>query len=225
MQVGSKVLFALWLVALKVQIPKVHVEARLRVHGSNDHETALGRPVDGVAVLAVRRAHQLEAAQDVALLLGGKERHGSLGGHRSTAGSLTSGDDDETVSIGFPGKVNHGVLETVDNLDGHPLLAHPEDFEVGGQRLLGLGVTVDLDTDVGALGLPVQLDIGDVEQIPGSHDFLGRNAHHSHTRGVAAHFRGPEAQQLLVLLHPFALGRRRRPFKVHDSFDLDRRLA
>lgn len=213
------------LVALKVQIPEVHVEARLGVHGSNHDKTALGRPVDGVAVLPVRRAHQLEVAQKVALLLGSKERHSGLGRNGSTAGRLTRGDDDETVSIGFPGKVDHGVLQAVNHFDGHTLFAYPEDFEVGGQRLLRLRVTVDLDTDVGSLGLPVQLDIGDVEEVTGSDDFFGRNAHHTNTSRVAAHFGSPEAQQLLVLLDPLARGRRGRPLKVHRSFDLDRRLA
>jgi len=62
LKVGGEILLSLGLVTLKVHIPEVHVKAGLRVNGTNDDETALGRPIDGVVVLLVESAHQLEAS-------------------------------------------------------------------------------------------------------------------------------------------------------------------
>jgi hypothetical protein len=86
-------------------------------------------------------------------------------------------------------------------------------------------VTVDFDTDVGTLRLPVQLDIGNIEQITGTDNLLGRNTHHTDTSGVAADFRSPEAQQLFVLLNALAADSGRGPLKVHDTLDLHRCAA
>lgn len=161
----------------------------------------------------------------MALLLRGEERDGGLGCNGSTSNGFSSGNGDETVTVRFPGEVDNSVLETVDNLDRNTLLAHAENLEVGGERLLGLGVTVDLDTNVGTLGLPVQLDIGNVEEVTGTDNLLGRNAHHTDSGGAAAHFRCPEAQQLFVLLDTLALGRRGGPLKVHHTINLNGRLT
>lgn len=133
MKVGGEVLFSLGLVTLKVHIPKVHVEAGLGVNGCNDDETALGRPVDRVAVLLLKGPDQLEASQEVALLLRGKERHSCLGCDGSTCRGFSRGDDDKTATVGFPSEVDHGVLEHIDNLDRNTLFTHTENFEVGSQ--------------------------------------------------------------------------------------------
>jgi hypothetical protein len=200
LKVGGKILLSLNLLALKVHVPEVNVEVGLGVDGSDDDETALGRPVDTVAGLLLDRPHKLEVAGGAALLLGGKERNRSLRGNGSAGRVLASVDQNETRTVGLPSKVDDGVLEAVDNLHGNTLLAHSENLQVGSQRLLGLGVAVDLDTDVVTLRLPVQLDIRNVEQVTGTDDLLGRHAHHGDTSGVAADFGSPEAEQLLVLL-------------------------
>jgi hypothetical protein len=121
------------------------------VDGCDNNETTLGRPVDTVAGLLLNGANKLEVAGGVALLLGGEERDGSLGSDGSALWGLAVCDSNETGSIGLPGKVNNGVLETVNNLNGHTLFANTENLQVGSHGLLGLGVTVDLDADVGTL--------------------------------------------------------------------------
>lgn len=151
LEVGCEILLSLDLLALEVHIPEVHIEVGLRVNGSDNNESALGRPVNAVAGLLLNSANQLEVAGGVALLLRSEERDGSLREDGSTSGCLAVGDNDESGSIGLPGKVNHGILKTVNNLNGNTLLANAEDLQVSGHRLLRLGVTVDLDTDVGTL--------------------------------------------------------------------------
>jgi hypothetical protein len=86
-------------------------------------------------------------------------------------------------------------------------------------------VTVDLDTDVGTLGLPVKLDVGNIEQVTGTDNLLGGNAHHTNTSGVAAYLRSPEAHQLFVLLDTLAADSGRGPLKVHNTLDLHRCAA
>jgi hypothetical protein len=41
LQVGGEVLVTLWFLAFEIHIKELHVEALLRVHGSNDDEAAL----------------------------------------------------------------------------------------------------------------------------------------------------------------------------------------
>ena len=66
-------------------------------------------------------------------------------------------------------------------------------------------MTVDLDANIGTLRLPVKLDVGDVEQIPGTNDFLRGNTHHRDAGGIAADFGRPEAKELFVLLDTLAV--------------------
>lgn len=111
----------------------------------------------------------LEVAHVLALgLLGAEEGNGSLGRDGGDADRLGCGDDGEAVTLGLPSKVNDSVLDGVDNLNRHTLLLHAEDLKSGGLRLLGLGVSVDLDTQVGGLRLPVKLGIADTEEVEGS---------------------------------------------------------
>ena len=49
-----------------------------------------------------------------------------------------------------------------DNLDRVVLLPHHEDFQVAEYRLLGLGMTVNLDTKEVSLVLPVELTLIEV---------------------------------------------------------------
>lgn len=65
-------------------------------------------------------------------------------------------DDGEHVSLGLPGQgVDHAVLEG-EGLGGNIPLLHAENVQSGGERLLGLGVHVNLGDQVLALALPHQ---------------------------------------------------------------------
>lgn len=144
-----------------------------------------------------------------------------LGGDSCGTDRLGCGNDGETVTLGLPGKVDDGVLDGVDNLDRDTLLLDAEDLEGRGLRLLGLGVTVDLDAEVGALGLPVELSITDTEEVQATDNLLGGDAHEADLGGVAANFGCPEAEELLVRLDSIALDRGGRPVKVHHAVNLD----
>ena len=62
-------------------------------------------------------------------LLGRKKRHGSLGRDGgSCRRDLSRGNQDKAVPLGFPSEVDDSVLDSIDNLDGHALLLHAEDF-------------------------------------------------------------------------------------------------
>jgi hypothetical protein len=172
LEVNGKVLLSLVLLALKVHVPEVKIEVGLGVNGGDNDETTLGRPVDTVAGLLLNCPDKLEVTGSVALLLRSEEGDGSLGENGSTGRSLTISDQDETRPVGLPREVDDSVLETVNNLDGHTLLANTEDLQVGGHGLLGLGVTVNLDANIGTLRLPVELDIGHVEQVTSADNFL-----------------------------------------------------
>lgn len=225
MQVGGQILLTLGLLTLKVHIPEVNIEVGLGVNGSDDDETSLGRPVNGVAGLLLNGADNLEVAGRDTLLFGGEERDGGLGENGGAAGGLAGGDGDETSSVGLPSKVDDGILETVDDFDGDTLLAHTENLQVGGHGLLGLGVTVNLDTDVGTLRLPVQLDVRHVEEVTRTDDLLRGNAHQGDTGRVAADFGSPEAEQLFVLLDTLADNGGGGPLEVHNTINLDGSLA
>lgn len=151
LKIGCEILFGLDLLALEVHIPEVQIEVGLGVDGGDNNKSALGRPVDAVAGLLLNSAHKLEVTGSVALLLRREEGDGSLRKDGGTSWCLAVSDNDESGSIRLPGKVNHGILKTVNNLNGHTLLANAEDLQVSGHRLLRLGVTVDLDADVGTL--------------------------------------------------------------------------
>ena len=151
-------LLGLVLGLLEAEIPEVKVERLLRLERSDNNETTPGGPVDGVAVLLVDCADVAEVTGGTALeLLRGEEGNGRLGGDGSLDDNLAGCDEHEAVALGLPGKVDDGILDRVDDFDGDTLLANTEDLKVGGKRLLGLGVAVDLDADVGGIGLPVQL--------------------------------------------------------------------
>lgn len=151
LQVGSEILLGLNLLTLKVHVPEVKIEAGLGVDGGHNDEATLGRPVNTVASLLLNCAHKLEVTGSAALLLCSKELDTSLGGSGRTGRVLAGGDSDEAGSIGLPGEVNNGILQVFNNLNGNTLLLNAENLEVGSHGLLGLGVTVDLDTDVGTL--------------------------------------------------------------------------
>lgn len=151
LEVGGHILLSLVLLSLKVHVPEIKVEVGLGVNGSNNDETALGRPVDAVAGLLLNGTNKLEVANSVALLLGSEERDGSLRENGSAGRGLAVSDQDETRTVGLPREVNDSVLETVNDLDGHTLLTDPENLQVGGHGLLRLRVAVDLDADVSTL--------------------------------------------------------------------------
>ena len=226
LQVRRHVLLALGLLALKVEVVELEVGALLVADRGDGHKAALGRPVDGVVVLLFERAQVLEVADRVALgLLGAEEGNGCLGCHSRGADGLGCGDDDEAVALGLPGKVDDSILDSVNHLDRHTLLLDAEDLERGRLRLLGLGVPVDLDADVRAVRLPVQLGVRDAEEVEGPHDLLGRDTHQADPGGVAADLGGPEAEELLIRLDAVAAHGGGRPLKVHDAVNLDGRLV
>jgi hypothetical protein len=220
LEVGGKILLSLVLLTLKVHVPEVEIEVGLGVNGGDNDETTLGGPVNTVAGLLIDRPNKLEVTSSVALLLRGEEGDGGLGGNGNTGRGLAVGNEDETRTVRLPREVDDSVLETVDDLDRHTLLANPEDLEVGGHRLLGLGVTVDLDANIGTLGLPVDLDIGNVEQVTGADNLPGGNTHHGDTGGVATDLGSPEAEKLLVCLDTLAGNSGGGPLKVVDTLNL-----
>ena len=77
LQAGAELLLALFGVVLgllEAKIPEVEFKGLLRLEGSNNDKTTLGRPVDGVAVLLVDGADVTEVTWSTALeLLWGKE--------------------------------------------------------------------------------------------------------------------------------------------------------
>jgi hypothetical protein len=229
LKVGHELLLALLglvLGLLEAEIPEVEVEGLLRLQSSDNNETTPGGPVDGVAVLLVDCADVTEVTGGTALeLLRGEEGNSGLGGNGSLDDNLAGCDEHEAVALGFPGKVDNGILDGVDNLDGDALLTNAEDLQVGGKRLLGLGVAVDLDADVGGLGLPVQLAVGDVEEVTGTDDLLGGDGHQTNLGGVAAELGSPVAEELLVRLDALTLGCSGGPLEVDDTLNLDGRLV
>lgn len=86
-------------------------------------------------------------------------------------------------------------------------------------------MTIDLDADVGGFGLPVQLGIADTEKVQATDDLLGGDAHQADLGGVAADFRRPEAEQLLVRLDTLTLNGGGGPVEVNNTFNLDASLV
>ncbi|KAI6750781.1 hypothetical protein HG530_014231 [Fusarium avenaceum] len=144
LKVGSKVLLSLGLLALKVEVEEVKVRALLVGNGGNNNK-------------ATTRA---------------EERDSSLGGNSSDAHRLGCGNNGEPVTLGLPSEVDDGILDGIDNFNRNTLLLDAENLKCGGLRLLGLGVTVDLNTNVGGVGLPVKLSIANTEEVQGSDDLF-----------------------------------------------------
>ena len=222
LEVRGEVLVAFRLLSLEIEIPKVEVEALLRVDRRHDDETPLWRPVNRVAVLLLNGAYMFEVADAGALyLFGAEEGYGRLWRHGGRHDDFGGGDEDEAVALWLPGEVDDGVFDRVDDLDRHALFPHAEDFEVRRERFLRFRVPVDLDANVGALRLPVEFCVGDVEEVARADDLFGGNAHEADFGGVAANLGRPEAEELLVGLDRVALREGGGPFEVHDAFDFD----
>ena len=151
--------------------------------------------------------------------------NGRFGGHSRDADGLCRCDDGESVTLRLPSKVNDGVLDGVHDLHGYALLLDAENLQRRRLRLLGLGVTVDLDAKVGSIRLPVKLGVANAEKVQGTDNLLGRHAHQTDLGGVAANFGRPEAEQLLVRLDTFTLGSGGSPVKVHNAVNLDASLV
>lgn len=226
LEVGGEILVAFGLLAFEIEVPKVEVEALLRVDRGHDDEAALWRPVDGVAVFLLDGADVFEVADAGAFyLFGAEEGDGRLGRDGGRHDDFGGGDEDEAVALWLPGEVDDGVFDRVDDLDRHALFPHAEDFEVRRERFLRFGVPIDLDADVGPLRLPVEFCVGDVEEVARADDFFGGDAHEADFGGVAAYLGRPEAEELLVGLDRVALREGGGPFEVHDAFDLDGRFV
>lgn len=86
-------------------------------------------------------------------------------------------------------------------------------------------MTIDLDANVGGVGLPVKLGVADTEKVQATDDLLGGDGHQADLGGVAADFRGPEAEQLLVLLDTLTLNSSGGPVEVNNTFNLDASLV
>lgn len=75
----------------------------------------------------------LEIAHCVALLsLRAEKGHTGFRGHSGSHNLFTGCDQDETVPFRFPGEVNHGIFDRIDNLDGYTLLPDAEYLQVSG---------------------------------------------------------------------------------------------
>lgn len=86
-------------------------------------------------------------------------------------------------------------------------------------------MTVDLDAQEGAVALPVQLGVRDVEQVTGTDNLLAGHAHQTDLGRVAADFRSPVAEELLVVLDALTVRRGGAPLKVLNLLNLDRDLV
>lgn len=176
--IGGEVGLAFRLVTFVVEVVEVNVRVLLDTNRGNDDETAFRRPVDTVAVLLVVGADVLERTSACTLdFLGRKELHGGLGECLCSSDGLASSDQNEPIALGLPGEIYDSVLETVDDFDRYAFLLDAEDFEVRGQGFLGLGVSVNLDTDKFAFGLPMQFRIRDIEQVSSSDNLFAWNRH------------------------------------------------
>lgn len=226
LEVRSNILLILLLLTIKIKIPEVEIEELLRGNGSYNNESSLRRPVDSIVVLLVDGADELEVTERALGLLWTIEGNGGLwwGTDLDTWGWLLAGDEDEAVTLWLPSKVNNGVLQ-LEELDWDLLLGDPEELEVGECRLLGLGVAVDLDAKVLALGLPVKLAVGDVEQVSGSDDGLGWNGHKTDTGRLVLHLWGPVGEELLLLLSSGKLNGLGAPLEINNTLNLDGLLA
>lgn len=84
-----------------------------------------------------------------------EESNRGLGRNGSRTNGFCRRYNDKAVSLGFPGKVDDGVLDGVDYLYGYTLLLYAEDLEGSSLGLLGLGMPIDLDSKVRGVGLPM----------------------------------------------------------------------
>lgn len=226
LEVGSNILLLVLLLTIKVKIPEVEVEELLRGDSSNNDETSLWRPVDGVVVLLVDGADELEVANGSLLDLWAVERDGGLwwGTDLDTSWWLLGGDEDEAVALWFPSKVDDGVLE-LEKLNWDLLLGDSEEFEVGESRLLGLGVAVNLDAEVLTLGLPMKLAVRDIEQVSCTDNSLGWDSHETNTSRLVLHLWGPVCEELFAGLSSGELNGGRAPFEIDNTLNLDGLLA
>ncbi len=60
---------------------------------------------------------------------------------------------------------------------------------------------IHFDAYVGALGLPVELGVCDIEEVSCSHNLFGGYAHEADFGGITADFGCPEAEELLICLY------------------------
>ena len=86
----------------------------------------------------------------------------------------------------------------LNDFDRVVLLPNPEDFEVAEDRLLGLSVTVNLDTQEVALVLPVELTLRDVEQVLLPEDIPAREVDDRDTRRLVRDLGCPVRQHVLL---------------------------
>jgi hypothetical protein len=219
-------LLLLLLLALEVEVPELKFEALLRMHSGNDNEAAFRRPVDGIGVLLLQRLCAHPLSRKAALqLFRSVEKDVSLRRNSSASNGLINSDEDETVALGLPRKVDNDLLQ-FDDLDRDILFGNAEELERSVVGLLGLGVTVDLDAKVLSFALPMELAVRDVDQVSGSHDLLAGDAHETGTRSLVVHLRSPVSKQLLRLGLALAGDRDSRlPLEINDTVDLDRLLA
>jgi hypothetical protein len=120
--------------------------------------STLGRPRDGVGVFAF---NVLDDGEITSFGIDGVEIDVVLDddtGESLTVVGIVGRDNSESGSTGLPGKGGDVIL-VFDDFDGDILLTHSEDFQVAECCLLGSSfsrVSVDLDTEVVSLVLPVE---------------------------------------------------------------------
>ena len=222
LQIRRQIPLLLIPLTFKIEVPELQIKRLLIQHRRHDHKPPIRTPVDSIIVLLIHGPDQFEIADRIALaLLRAEERHGGLGRHGRASGHFAGGDEDEAVPARLPGEVYHGVVDVVDDFDGDAFFADAEDFEVCGEGFFALAVAVDFDADEGGFALPVQFGVRDVEEVPCSDDFFAGDAHEADFGGIASHFGGPVAEELLVFFSVVALWCSRRPFEVHHPFHFD----
>lgn len=104
----------------------------------HDDKATFGGPINGVAVFLINGADVLEVAHSRAFdLLGTEERYGRFGRDGRGSDHFGGSDEHEPVAFGFPGEVDDGVFDRVDDFDRDAFFSHSKDFEICSQRLLG----------------------------------------------------------------------------------------
>lgn len=132
------------LLAFKVAVPEVKIEALLRVYCCDKDEAAARTPVDCVAVLLLDRAHRGELAEAELEFLGRVEVNAHFRGDGGTRDGIVGCDEDEAVAEGLPGEIDDYLFQ-LDNLHGDIFLLDTEELERGVGALFGFGVAVDFD--------------------------------------------------------------------------------
>lgn len=131
LQICREIFITFRALAFEVEIPEIEVETLLGMNGGNNDKATFRGPIDGIAVLLVNGADVLVVAHSGAFdLLGAEEGYGRFGWDGSGSDHFGGRDEHESVAFRFPGEVNDGIFDRVDDFDGDAFLSHSKDFEI-----------------------------------------------------------------------------------------------